>query len=50
MAPQNIFKFAVVDLGQVLFVFFILVPWISQIATGRDVDARHADSASPGRP
>jgi malate permease and related proteins len=32
---QNIFKFAVVDLGQVLFVFFILVPWISQLATGR---------------
>jgi len=31
----NIFKFAVVDLGQVLFVFFILVPWISQLATGR---------------
>lgn len=32
---SNIFKFAVVDLGQVLFVFFILVPWISQLATGR---------------
>jgi malate permease and related proteins len=32
---QNIFKFAVVDLGQVLFVFFILVPWIGQLATGR---------------
>lgn len=32
---ENIFKFAVVDLGQVLFVFFILVPWISQRATGR---------------
>jgi hypothetical protein len=32
---DNIFKFAVVDLGQVLFVFFILVPWISQFATGR---------------
>jgi predicted permease len=31
----NIFKFAVVDLGQVLFVFFVLVPWISQLATGR---------------
>jgi hypothetical protein len=32
---ENIFKFAVVDLGQVLFVFFILVPWISQLATRR---------------
>lgn len=32
---QNIFKFAVIDLGQVLFVFFILVPWISHLATGR---------------
>jgi malate permease and related proteins len=31
----NIFKFAVVDLGQVLFVFFVLVPWIGQTATGR---------------
>lgn len=31
----NIFKFAVVDLGQVLFVFFILVPWISQLGAGR---------------
>jgi malate permease and related proteins len=31
----NIFKFAVVDLGQVLFVFFVLVPWITQLATGR---------------
>jgi malate permease and related proteins len=32
---ENIFRFAVVDLGQVLFVFFILVPYISQVATGR---------------
>lgn len=32
---ENIFRFAVVDLGQVLFVFFVLVPYISQVATGR---------------
>ncbi len=31
----NIFNFAVVDLGQVLFVFFVLVPWIGRLATGR---------------
>lgn len=30
----NLFKFAVVDLGQVLFVFFVLVPWVTQLSTG----------------
>ncbi len=30
----NIFRFAVVDLGQVLFVFFVLVPFVRRMATG----------------
>ena len=30
----QIFNFAVVDLGQVLFVFFILVPFVQRISTG----------------
>ncbi len=30
----NIFNFAVVDLGQVTFVFFVLVPFVQRMATG----------------
>lgn len=30
----NIFNFAVVDLGQVIFVFFVLVPFVQQLSTG----------------
>lgn len=30
----NIFRFAVVDLGQVLFVFFVLVPFVRRLAIG----------------
>ena len=30
----QIFNFAVVDLGQVLFVFFVLVPFVQRISTG----------------
>ncbi len=30
----NIFNFAVVDLGQVTFVFFVLVPFVQRLATG----------------
>jgi hypothetical protein len=32
--PENIYKFGLVDLGQVIFVFFILVPALQQQATG----------------
>ena len=32
---ENVFKFAVVDLGQVIFVFFILVPYVQQQGSGR---------------
>lgn len=31
---SNIFNFAVVDLGQVTFVFFVLVPLVQRLATG----------------
>lgn len=31
---ENIYKFGIVDLGQVLFVFFILVPGLERLATG----------------
>ena len=31
---QQIFNFAVVDLGQVVFVFFILVPFVQRISSG----------------
>jgi malate permease and related proteins len=31
---DNIFQFAVVDLGQVLFVFFILVPYVQRLGVG----------------
>jgi predicted permease len=31
---DNIFQFAVIDLGQVLFVFFILVPYIQRLSVG----------------
>lgn len=31
---ENVFQFAVVDLGQVLFVFFVLVPWVQRQAAG----------------
>lgn len=30
----NVFKFAIVDLGQVTFVFFVLVPMLERLATG----------------
>lgn len=30
----NIFNFAVVDLGQVVFVFFVLVPFVQRLSTG----------------
>ncbi len=30
----NIFRFAVADLGQVLFVFFLLVPFVQRLTTG----------------
>lgn len=32
--PENIYKFAVVDLGQVTFVFFVLVPFLERISSG----------------
>lgn len=31
---ENVFNFAVVDLGQVIFVFFILVPFVQRMGTG----------------
>jgi malate permease and related proteins len=31
---DNVYKFAIVDLGQVTFVFFILVPMLERLATG----------------
>ncbi len=31
---QNIFKFGIIDLGQVLFVFFVLVPGLERLSTG----------------
>lgn len=31
---DNIFSFAVIDLGQVLFVFFILVPYVQRLGSG----------------
>lgn len=31
---DNIFQFAVIDLGQVLFVFFILVPYVQRLGVG----------------
>lgn len=31
---ENIFKFGIVDLGQVLFVFFVLVPGLERLTTG----------------
>lgn len=31
---ENIFKFGIVDLGQVLFVFFVLVPGLERLSTG----------------
>lgn len=31
---ENIYKFAVVDLGQVTFVFFVLVPTLERLSTG----------------
>jgi predicted permease len=31
----NIYKFGIVDLGQVLFVFFVLVPGLERLATGQ---------------
>jgi malate permease and related proteins len=31
---DNIFQFAVIDLGQVLFVFFILVPYVQRLSVG----------------
>lgn len=31
---DNVFKFAIVDLGQVTFVFFILVPMLERLSTG----------------
>ncbi len=31
---ENIFEFAVVDLGQVLFVFFVLVPYVQRLGVG----------------
>ena len=31
---ENVFKFAVVDLGQVTFVFFVLVPTLERLSTG----------------
>lgn len=31
---DNIFQFAVIDLGQVLFVFFVLVPYVQRLGTG----------------
>lgn len=33
--PENVFKFGVVDLGQVLFVFFVLVPVLESFGAGR---------------
>ena len=33
--PAAIFKFGVVDLGQVLFVFFVLVPGLERLSTGK---------------
>jgi hypothetical protein len=32
--PENIYKFAVVDLGQVTFVFFVLVPFLERLSSG----------------
>ncbi|MFN8466527.1 MAG: hypothetical protein U0X20_13300 [Caldilineaceae bacterium] len=31
---DNIFQFAVIDLGQVLFVFFVLVPYVQRLSVG----------------
>lgn len=31
---QNIFKFGIIDLGQVLFVFFVLVPGLERLSSG----------------
>ena len=31
---ENLFKFGIVDLGQVLFVFFVLVPGLKRLSTG----------------
>jgi predicted permease len=31
---ENIFKFGIIDLGQVLFVFFVLVPGLERLSTG----------------